>query len=216
MQERRTRIGPRHGEALRAGRLFRRFGCDRRGIAALEFALVVPLLMVMYFVTIEVSQGIETNKKLARAASTVADLVTQQQAMTASQLIEIMNVGKAVLKPYGRSDLKFVATAIEVTDEATPRVRVAWSKASAGAKQPCLAAQAGSVPSLPPRLQVRGSYLIHVRACLDYEPIITWTGSQGESGLGVMAAIFKDGIMKMSQGYYLRPRMSPTIPCSDC
>lgn len=210
------RIGANHGGA-RLGRSLRSLGTDRKGVAALEFALVVPLLMVMYFVTIEVSQGIETNKKLARAASTVADLVTQQQAMTATQLGEIMDVGKAILKPYGRSDLKFVATAIEVTDEDSPKVKVVWSKASAGATQPCLAAAAGSVPDLPPRLKVRGSYLIHVKTCLDYKPVITWAAaSQAESGLGVMDVIFRNGVLKMNQGYYLRPRMSPTIPCGDC
>jgi Flp pilus assembly protein TadG len=35
---------------------------DRRGVAAVEFALVAPLLLCMYFVTMEVAQGIEANK----------------------------------------------------------------------------------------------------------------------------------------------------------
>ena len=53
--------------------------CDRRGVAAVEFALIAPLLLSMYFVTMEVSQGIEANKKVGRVGSIVADLVTQQQ-----------------------------------------------------------------------------------------------------------------------------------------
>lgn len=51
---------------------------DRRGIAAVEFAIIVPLLLAMYFVTLEAGQGLETNKKLGRVASIVADLVTQE------------------------------------------------------------------------------------------------------------------------------------------
>ncbi|WP_244742732.1 TadE/TadG family type IV pilus assembly protein [Mesorhizobium sp. L-8-10] len=203
-----------HGVS-RLRRSLRRLGADRKGVAALEFALVVPLLMAMYFVTIEVSQGIETNKKLARAASTVADLVTQQQAMTASQLGDIMDVGKAILKPYGRSDIRFVATAIEITDEDAPKAQIAWSWANAGATAPCQAAAVGSTPDLPPRLKVRGTFLIHVKGCLDYKPILTWAASR-EAGLGVMDVILTNGVLKMDEGYYLRPRMSPTIPCANC
>ena len=40
---------------------------DRRGVAALEFALIAPLLLSMYFVTMEVAQAIESNKKVGRS-----------------------------------------------------------------------------------------------------------------------------------------------------
>ncbi|WP_342214186.1 TadE/TadG family type IV pilus assembly protein [Aminobacter anthyllidis] len=54
---------------------------DKRGVAAIEFAIIAPLLLSLYFVTMEVSQGIETNKKVSRVGSMVADLVTQQQTI---------------------------------------------------------------------------------------------------------------------------------------
>lgn len=201
----------------RPGRSLRKLAADRKGVAALEFAIVMPLLMVMYFATIEISQGIETNKKLGRAASMIADLVAQQQVTTAGQLEEIMDVGKAVLKPYGRSDAKFTVTAIEITDETTPKVKVAWSKASATAQAPCVAAVVGAAPALPPKLVVRGTYLIRVQACLDYEPVIIWAASsEREYGLGILNVIFDNGVLKMSETYYLRPRVTPTIPCGNC
>ncbi len=43
--------------SMRAGphpSAFKRFAADRRGVAALEFALIVPLLLMLYFVTMEV------------------------------------------------------------------------------------------------------------------------------------------------------------------
>lgn len=199
--------------ATRAGKRLLELATDNRGVAALEFALIAPLLLAMYFVTIEVSQGIETNKKLGRVASTVADLITQQQETSASQLVAIMAVGKEILSPYARSDLKIAVTAIEVTDEETPKVKIAWSKASPGTPETCVF----KLSELPVKLQVKGTYLIHVRACLDYKPVITWAaGKQQETGLGVMDKIFNNGVMKMKESYYLRPRMSPTIPCSGC
>ena len=76
---------------------------DRRGVAAVEFALIVPLLLSMYFVTMEVAQAIEANKKVGRVGNMVADLVTQQQKISKSELEAIMTIGEATLQPYNRS-----------------------------------------------------------------------------------------------------------------
>ena len=96
---------------------------DRRGVAALEFALVVPLLMAMYFVTMEVSQAIEANKKVSRIADMVADLVTQQQEIRKSELEAIMRIGEATIQPYNRSQPSITITAIQVTDDRRPKSR---------------------------------------------------------------------------------------------
>ena len=105
-----------------------RIAADRRGVAAIEFAFVAPLLLSMYFVTMEVSQGIETDKKVGRIASMVADLVTQQQITTKAEVDAIMTIGQSLLQPYNRSTPKIVVTAIEITDETTPKVKVFWSR----------------------------------------------------------------------------------------
>src|SRR5690349_6383522 len=94
------RVGTHFGTALRG---LARFSGDRRGVAALEFALIAPLLLCTYFVTMEVAQAIETHKKIGRVGSMVADLVTQQQAMSKAELEAIMAIGEATLLPYNRS-----------------------------------------------------------------------------------------------------------------
>lgn len=184
---------------------------DRRGVAALEFALIAPLLLTMYFVTMEVGQGIETNKKVGRSASMVADLVTQQQTTTKSDLDAILKIGNAILQPYNRSKPTIIITAIEITDETTPKVKVAWSRkmkngAFSADKTP------GTIISIPEKLKIKGSYLVHVTAQLDYRPVIAWAADD-KSTLGLTAAFDE---LDMGEGYYLRPRMSSTITCSDC
>ena len=83
-----------HGRLAKFRAWIARAASDRRGVAAIEFALVTPLLLCMYFVTMEVSQAIETNKKVSRVGSMVADLVTQQQQITKSELNAIMEIGR--------------------------------------------------------------------------------------------------------------------------
>jgi Flp pilus assembly protein TadG len=196
--------------SLSSGRLSR-LVADRRGVAALEFALIAPLLLSMYFLTMEVGQGIEANKKVGRSASMVADLVTQQQTTTKAELNAILDIGSALLQPYNRSKPTIIITAIEVTDETTPKVKVVWSRKMANGAYSVDQA-AGTITTIPSALKIKGSFLVRVQSSLNYYPVITWAA--GDKGtLGLTAAFDK---LEMSETYYLRPRMTQSIACSDC
>ncbi len=184
---------------------------DKRGVAALEFALIVPLLMALYFVTMEVSQAIDANKKISRVGHTVADLITQQQAISKSELEAVMRIGEATLQPYNRSQPSITVTAIAITDETTPKVQVVWSRKLVNGVF-SNGEVAGSTTTLPDALKIRGSFLVRAVSSLEYSPVITWAASSKQA-LGLTAAF--DGI-SMEETYYLRPRMSTTVPCSDC
>lgn len=185
---------------------------DRRGVAAVEFAFVAPLLIALYFTTIEISQAIDTNKKVGRLSSMVADLVTQQQSVNKAAMQGILNVSNTVLFPYSRSNATVTITAIEVTDEASPETRVVWSyrKLPNGTFQNGYAEQ--SLTTLPASLNVAGSFLIRVEADLEYKPILLWS-AEAKANIGLAAAFDK---LNMSEAYLLRPRMSTRIPCDDC
>ena len=189
----------------------RRFLGDRRGVAAVEFAFIAPVLLSLYFVTMEVSQGIETNKKVGRIASMTADLVAQQQTVDKAEVQAIMQIGSALLQPYNRSLPTITVTAINISSDSTPKVTVDWSRKLANGAF-TQGAAAGSITTVPAQLTIPGTYLIRVEADLSYKPVITWAASQ-KTSLGLTAAF--DNI-PMSETYYLRPRMSQTIPCSDC
>ena len=192
-------------------RKLKRFAADGRGVAAIEFAFIAPLLLTMYFVTMEIAPAIDSNKKVGRAASMIADLITQQQQITKSELEAIMRIGQSTLNPYSRTPLNIKVTAIEMSADSSPTATVAWSRKmvdvnfSAGDTK-------GSTATVPAKLKVSGSYLIRVEADLSYRPIITWTASAKEA-TGLLAAFDK---IEMQESYYLRPRMSNTVPCGDC
>jgi Flp pilus assembly protein TadG len=184
---------------------------DKRGVAAVEFALIVPLLLCLYFVTMEVSQAVETNKKVSRIGSMVGDLVTQQQTISKSEVDAIMQIGQLLIQPYNRSVPKIVVTAITITDETTPKVQVAWSRQLVKGTTSEAVAK-GTTTTVPASLKVRGSFLIRAEAYLDYKPVITWA-AKDKPKLGLTAAF--DSI-SMGETYYLRPRMSPQVTCGDC
>ncbi|MFD1988235.1 TadE/TadG family type IV pilus assembly protein [Mesorhizobium newzealandense] len=185
-----------------------RFWSDRRGIAAVEFALIMPLLLIMYFVTMEASQAIETSKKVSRIGSMVADLITQQPTIVKADIDAIMQIGTVTLQPYTRSAPSITVTAIQVTTDATPLVQVVWSRKLVNG----VASAGPTTTTVPATLKVGGTFLIRVDSNLGYKPVITWSaGSQQKLGL---TSAFNN--ISMGETYYLRPRRSVTIPCSDC
>lgn len=184
---------------------------ERSGVAAIEFAFIAPVLLSLYFVTMEVSQAIEVNKKVGRIASMVADLTTQQQSTTVTELDAILKIGESILQPYNRSSATVTITAVQITDEESPKVVVAWSRKLQNGTTGADAA-AGTTTTVPDKLKIRDTFLIRVESALSYKPVITWTADQKQV-LGLAAAF--DGIA-MSETYYLRPRMSSTVSCSNC
>jgi Flp pilus assembly protein TadG len=194
-------------------RIFARLLSDRRGVGAVEFALIAPLMMIMYFLTVEATQGIEVNKKVGRIASMVADLITQQDTVTAAQLDAIMEIGESTLQPYNRSDPIIVATAIEITPAPNSQVNVLWSRTRTGTACKKFKDDDTKAIVVPPLLNIPGTFLIRVESKLCYTPIIAWAADQ-EPVLGITSA-FSD--IAMREVYYLSPRVaSTTIPCTGC
>lgn len=202
------RAAPRAGGILRT---IARFSRSRRGVAAVEFAFIVPILLTLYFVTMEVAQAIQTNKKVGRVSSMVADLITQQATMAPSQIDAIMKIGESILQPYNRSRPKIVVTAIQIDEDEDPEVQIAWSRQLENGTYSRPFPEGNKV-DVPAKLDKDGSFLIRVEAYLNYEPVITWTTEQ-KTSLGLLGAF--DGI-SMHETYYLRPRMSTDISCDDC
>lgn len=191
--------------------LLRRLAGDRRAIAAVEFAFIAPVLLSLYFVTMEVAQAIETNKKVGRIGSMVADLITQQLNVTPTQVDAIMKIGSSIIEPYNRSQPEIIVTAIRIGPDPEKEVTVAWSrKLEDGTFSRDVIS--GTETTVPEKLKIADSFLIRVQSELDYRPVITWSANE-KAGLGLAAAF--DSI-SMSETYYLRPRMSQEIPCEDC
>lgn len=73
---------------------------DERGIAATEFALLLPALLALVLGVYEISRYILLHQKLERVAYTVADVTGQQTAVTAAGLNDIMAAAIKIMDPY--------------------------------------------------------------------------------------------------------------------
>lgn len=88
---------------------------DRRGTAALEFALILPILATMLLGTYEVSNLLMANMKVTAATQTAADLVAQTNksiTLTQCDLMKVANAAAQVMAPLPTDPLKISIASI--------------------------------------------------------------------------------------------------------
>ncbi len=167
-----------------------RFWRDVRGLAAVEFALIVPLMLTLYFGTLETSDALTASRRVTNVAQTAADLVAQVPSVSTSDLTDIFSVSSAILTPYNTSAVKIVISS--VVANASNVTTVAWSSAYGGAT----ARTVNSSVTLPTGLTTANTGIIMAEVTYTYtSPIST----------------FITGPITMSETAYLRPRRSVTV-----
>ncbi len=111
--------------------MVKRFWRAETGAAAVEFALTMPLLMVLYFGSMEASRAIAYDRRLTAAASSLGDLVAQKRGdLTEAELQDLFAAAKITVAPYDASDLKQVVTCVYV--DADGNATVEWSRGTNG------------------------------------------------------------------------------------
>jgi Flp pilus assembly protein TadG len=189
---------------LSADRLSR----DCSGIAATEFAVVVPIMLVMFFGTVEFSSGVAVDRKVTLVARTLSDLTSQSTVVANSDLTNFFTASCKILTPYPPQPTQATITELYV-DPSTHQARVQWSK-SATVDSSCnvtLAAgrAVSSIVTIPTQLAVDNAYVIFSEVSYLYTPTIGY----------VMA---KSGV-NLSDVSYTRPRQSTCVffsPATAC
>jgi Flp pilus assembly protein TadG len=195
---------------LRARFSAARLLCDQRALAATEFALIVPIMLVMFFGLVEISSGVAVNRKVTLVARTLSDLTSQapptsQQSTSATlsdpALQNVFTASIAVLQPYSATPTQ--AQLSEVYVDSNQVAKIQWSKAasiSSGATQATLGTSTrspGDTVTLPSQLLVKQTYLIFSEVSYLYTPTIGYV--MGKSGV------------TLSDTSYTRPRQVPCV-----
>ncbi len=73
---------------------------DKRGVSAVEFAMLLPLMITLYIGGVEVSSAIAIDRKVTLVARTLGDLVAQSTSVNAADMTNILNAATTVVQPY--------------------------------------------------------------------------------------------------------------------
>lgn len=169
----------------------RRFSRENRAVSAVEFALVLPVMLTIYLGGVEITQGITIKRKTTIVTRTIGDLVAQDTSITNSEMNAIMSATTSVMAPYPTNNLQIIVSSVAI--DGNNNATIAWSDASGGAT----AHSPGSPVTLPPGLnQFPNTTLIWAEARYSYTPPIGYVIT---------------GTMNLRDQVYLRPRLVTTI-----
>jgi len=142
-----------------AGRML----ADRSGIAATEFAVIVPVMLVMFFGTVEISSAVAVNRKVTLMARTLSDLTSQSTSVNDTDLTGFFAASKGILTPYPSAATH--STVSELYVDPSKVVKVLWSKGYAPRAT-------GSAITIPAELKVADTYLIFSEVSYRYVPAV--------------------------------------------
>ena len=162
---------------------------DRAGNVLVEFALLVPILATIFFGLFEGSQAILAYMKLVAATQTIADLITQQQSLTSTDIDNFNKAGQLVMGPFPTGGFGFCATSVtfDINSGAAAQAWQQTRNATAMPNSTTLAAGYGQ----------KGESVIIVQGNYAYTSVLHYV---------------LPGTINMSQIAFSRPRLVASIP----
>jgi Flp pilus assembly protein TadG len=119
---------PLSDPGVRASALLRCWKADAAGMAAVEFAMIAPIMAVMFIGAVELSQAIIVDRRVTQIASSTADLVARAETQIAqSDITDIMKAGSFIMAPYSQNPLQIVIRELQSSPTSATTVKQSWS-----------------------------------------------------------------------------------------
>ncbi|MGA7788001.1 MAG: TadE/TadG family type IV pilus assembly protein [Xanthobacteraceae bacterium] len=176
----------------RLRRLYRRFATSTRGVAAIEFAMIVPVLATMFLASFDGGRAIAIYLKVRAATYALDAIANQYKTIAASDMTNIVGATAAVLSPY--SSTPAIVTISQIAVNSSTSATVAWSYSPSGT-----ALTQGASVTLPANLSTCGSYpcyLIYGKVNYAYTPLFGY---------------FTTSAINLSDALYTTPRSSACV-----
>jgi Flp pilus assembly protein TadG len=184
------------GPSLR--KMASRFATDRRGVAAVEFSLILPFLLLLMLGMAETVTALNHDRKVGQVANTVADLVAQAESVSTGDVSDIMLAASEIMQPYPDTNMEVIVASVTFNDDGDPEVD--WSRNNAGGTPWA----GGSTPPIefPDTLAVAGTSLVVSQTTYDYAPMFSSLVENMYSGASSIS---------LSDTYYYKPRITTTV-----
>lgn len=168
---------------------------DTRGVAAVEFAVILPIILVLFLGTIGVSTGVAVYRKVVILTRTLSDLVSQAQKLEASDLSNAFNISSAVMAPYPSAPVQAKISQIYI--DANGVAKVKWGASSNATARACNDVVTDLVPA---GIRIGDTYLVMSEVSYDYTPVA-----------GVSGGSFSPPTFHLSDTTFTRPRETASV-----
>jgi Flp pilus assembly protein TadG len=174
--------------------LMQRVRRNADGVAAVEFAMIAPIMFFLFVGSVEFSQAITVDRRVTQVASSTADLIAREKSTTTANVDGIMQIIDHLVRPYDPTRLKVtVLNVIADINDATV-TEVCWSYNHNGGANTYTN---GQPYALPNGLVEAGNSVIIAEVTYDYQPLIF--------------NYFIQSAFPLQERFFLKPRLSSYV-----
>jgi Flp pilus assembly protein TadG len=163
------------GLPARARALLTRWRGDKQGVAAVEFAFVVPIMFVLFVGAIELSQAITVDRRVTQVASSTADLVARKETtISNNEISDILRIGGFIMAPYDRTPLQVVIRNVSSSSKDATTTKQSWqcTYSGVGANPTPTCACMNTTYTLPAGLVSTNDSVVVSEVTYTYTPIL--------------------------------------------
>lgn len=169
--------------------IYRRFAVSTRGVAAIEFAMILPVLMILLLATVDAGRAIAIYMKVRAATYSLASITNQYTTIQSSDMTSILGAASVVLAPYPSSPA--AVTISQLSLNSSGQATVNWSATQGGT-----ALTTGASENVPSGFATPNSYIILAKVSYTYTPLFLY---------------FVTSSFTLSDSLYVTPRSSSCI-----
>lgn len=173
----------------------RKFAKDVRGVAAIEMAIIFPVMVILYIGLVDVTNLLMVNRRVTLTTSTLADLVTQaDSSITTADIDGVFESARAIFEPLPVDGISLNLWAFRMQD-GSPTLQWQYTNGVTCGDPPDGGDDMES-------LMEDGNDIVVGRVCYSQEAII--------------GSLFSVDTIELEDELMLRPRQSTTLDCTDC
>lgn len=169
---------------------FLRFARDRRGLAALEFALIAPMMILVLFGSIELTELLATYRRAENTTSSIADVVSRDTVIEDAEIADLWKASKALMFPNAAAPLKMRVSSVQILTATS--AKVLWSEGTNGYTPRAK----NSNMTLPAGMMVPGTSIVVAESTYTYVPPI---------------GVYLDVALDLDNIEYRRPRVADPV-----
>lgn len=178
------------------GSRVRRLTREESGLSSLEFALLMPVIVMLFAATLDLGEALMVNRRINQIATTTSDIVAQEPDWTDQQLKTLVDGSTSILEPFVTNPAKVQISILNV--DSAGKATVGWSY---GYNTAALAAGSASPVTIPKNIAESGVQI--VVTVVNFEMTTTFTS--------LLSKVTGLSSYQLDSSALARPRISNTI-----
>lgn len=150
-----------------------RFGAAKKGLAALEFAIIAPMMIFLLFGAVDLIDVLGADKRAQNVAASLADVVARDTAVSNQEVTGLWSAVDVLMFPDSGADMQVRVSSVRIVNATT--AQVVWSEG-----HNMTARTANSTVSLPAQMMTPGTSLIMTETVYPYQALLgfLYTGTK--------------------------------------